>query len=157
MEIGAVLFILGLLALVAAFVGRPLLEQRGLSVSEEDIEFSSLLAQRDRILDALEELDMDQAMNKVDPEDYQERRAQLVSQGAEVLRQLDAMSPGEERVRRESAESIEGSIEAEVIRLRKSRTKQTETQYCPACGSEALLEDRFCTQCGEPLVESVSS
>ncbi len=157
MDIGAVLFILGLLGLVAAYVGRPLLEQRGLKVTEEDREFSSLLARRDRVLDALEELDMDRHMKKIDSDDYQRRRAELVSEGAEVLRQLDQLNANLEISTEGESADVEGRIEQQVIRLRQQKEKQPSTTYCPACGAEALASDRFCTQCGEPLVEEVTA
>jgi hypothetical protein len=153
MDIGALLFILGLLGLVAAFIGRPLLEQRGLAVTEEDVEFSSLLAQRDRILDSLEELDMDRSMNKVSQNDYQRRRAELVERGAEVLRQLDNLEQQLEWLEDEGRQQFEDTIEEQVKRLRQSRSKHEDVQYCPACGAKALPSDRFCTQCGEPIHE----
>ncbi|MFP3852674.1 MAG: zinc ribbon domain-containing protein [Anaerolineales bacterium] len=154
MEIGAILFILGLLALVAAYVARPLLKQRGMVVTEEDVEFSSLLAQRDRVLDALAELDMDRAMNKIDAHDYQRRRAELVKEGAELLRRIDELGAGHQAPSEGSAEDLESAIEAEVLKLRQRSSPDQSTKYCPACGAEALTEDKFCTQCGEPLAEA---
>lgn len=166
MDIGAILFILGLLGLVAAFVGRPLLEQKGLRVTREDVEFSSLLAQRDHILDALEELDMDRTMKKVDADDYERRRAELMREGAEVLRQLDALND-ELDLTQPADDSIEQAIEQQVEALRQARRENqdeqaaapesTKSKYCPACGAAIDATDRFCTHCGEPLASGVST
>ena len=154
MEIGAILFILGLLALVAAYVVRPLLQQRGMVVTEEDVEFSSLLAQRDRVLDALAELDMDRAMNKIDAEDYQQRRAELMKEGAGLLRRIDELGADQRTSSEGPVEDLESSIEAEVMKLRQRSSPDQSIKYCPSCGAEALTEDKFCTQCGEPLAEA---
>jgi hypothetical protein len=163
MDIGAILFILGLLGLVVAFVGRPLLEREGQKVTREDVEFSSLLAQRDHILDALEELDMDRTMKKVEPEAYDRRRAELMREGADVLRQLDSLNA--ELATPEPAEgSIDEAIEEQIQRLRQDqqsehgqRTTESKVSYCPACGAKTKAADRFCTNCGESLVEEVST
>lgn len=157
MDIGAVLFILGLLGLVAAFLGRPLVEQRGLQVTEEDKEFSSLLAQRDRVLSALEELEMDRAMSKIDQDDFDRRRSELVHEGAEVLRQLDQLNADLETPEAEAGADFDSRIEDQVIRLRQQKSNESSTKYCPACGAEALVSDRFCTQCGEPLAEEMTA
>jgi hypothetical protein len=90
MDIGSILLILALLILVAVFVFRPVLERKSVLVSEEDQSESALLAERDRILDAIQELDFDHTMGKIPPDDYPGQRTQLLQRGADVLRQLDA-------------------------------------------------------------------
>ncbi len=158
MDIGSILAALALLAIVSAYLVRPLLERRGQSVSQEDHQVSVLLAERDRVLNSLLDLDMDRAMGKILSEDYKRQREDLVEEGARILRRLDeldaavgASTPGQEDL------SVDAQIEAEVAALRQDRGGAAESQYCPSCGTEVHAGDRFCTQCGEPLAEEVIS
>ncbi len=90
MDIGSILLILALLILVGVFVFRPVLERKSVPVSEEDRSESALLAERDRIIEAIRELDFDNVMGKIPADDYPGQRAQMLQRGAEILRQLDA-------------------------------------------------------------------
>jgi hypothetical protein len=100
MEIGPIFLVLALLLLVALFVGRPLLEkdvtdgsvEQNQRLRDADHKRSALLAERDRILNALQELDFDYTLGKIPAEDYPAQRAVLVKHGAETLRSLDALS-----------------------------------------------------------------
>jgi hypothetical protein len=91
MDLGSILIILALILVTVAFVGHPLMRGVGLEVTEINRRLSELLAERDRVLAGLEELDMDHAMDKVLQEDYLVQRGSLVSRGAEVLKAIDEM------------------------------------------------------------------
>jgi len=154
MDIGSILAGLALLALVAAFVGRPLFERSGTRVADQDRQLSSLLAERDRVLTSLQDLDMDRAMNKILEEDYQAQRTELLAEGAGILRQIDALQPAD--VDQEAATDLEREIEREVARLRSAESP-VETNFCPACGAEVSPADHYCMQCGEPLMEGAGA
>lgn len=158
MDIGSVLAALALLAVVAAYLVRPLLERRGQGVSDEDHELSVLLAERDRVLSSLQDLDMDYSMDKILQEDYTRQRQELVKEGARILRRLDELE-SQDGLSGEAAEvrSLEAEIEAEVAALRQSGDGQQQLHFCPSCGRQVEPEDRFCTHCGEPLTEEVRS
>jgi hypothetical protein len=94
--IGALFLFLALAVVVVLFIGQPFLKktQNQLNDSEPAVQerehrVSTLLAERDRILNALQELDFDYALGKVPPEDYPQQRAILLKAGADVLRELD--------------------------------------------------------------------
>jgi hypothetical protein len=93
MDIGSLFLILSLLIIVGWFIARPLFERQASIVThlpdQQDHAISALLAERDRILNALQELDFDYALGKIPEEDYPIQRAALVQRGAQVLRQLD--------------------------------------------------------------------
>ncbi len=89
MDLGSIFILLSLLILTALYIGRPLYERGATTVSPVEHKHSALLAERDRILDALSELDFDHDLGKIPEGDYPLRRKQLVQRGAEVLRQLD--------------------------------------------------------------------
>lgn len=94
MGLGSVLLILALLILVALFVARPLVEGENLDW-RGDPERSTWLAERERVLDALLELDFDHQLDKVPDEVYAVQRQRLLAQGAEALKHLDALDKGQ--------------------------------------------------------------
>jgi len=109
MELGSIFLILALLILVSLFVTRPFVEANGQhrvsSPSRADHDRSTLLAERDRLLNTLQELDFDYAMGKIPDEDYPAQRAALVQRGADILRLLDV---GQDRP---YSEAIETQVE----------------------------------------------
>ena len=88
-DLGTIFLILALLIPVSLYIVRPLMERRSISVSEEEQALSSLMAERDRLLDAIQELDMDNTMGKIPEDVYPVQRADLLRRGAEVLRKID--------------------------------------------------------------------
>ncbi|HZD57371.1 MAG TPA: zinc ribbon domain-containing protein [Anaerolineales bacterium] len=89
MDIGSVFLLLALLLLVGLFISRPLFERKAVAVTQEEHELSSLMAERDRILTALHELDFDHALGKIPEEDYPPQRSALLQRGANILRRID--------------------------------------------------------------------
>lgn len=159
MDIGSLLIAGSLAALIGAFVARPIFERSGLRTARADPRLSGLLAERERILSALYELDMDFTMGKLVEEDYQPERAALLQQGAAVLRQIDesieagGVRPPEGGLSSD-VDELERLVEAEVARLRRgSRPPEMENRFCAHCGVQVYPGDQFCTRCGEPLLE----
>jgi hypothetical protein len=91
MDFGSLLLIGSLLILVALVVARPLItgEQFG---PGRDSQSSHWLAERERALEALLELDFDREMDKVPEAVYAEQRARLVAQAAEAMQALDDLA-----------------------------------------------------------------
>ncbi|MBU0510386.1 MAG: hypothetical protein KJ638_01630 [Chloroflexi bacterium] len=89
MDLGSIFLLLSLLILTALYIGRPLYERSATAVRPVEHELSALLAERDRVLNALSELDFDHALGKIPEDDYPLQRKKLIQRGAEVLRQLD--------------------------------------------------------------------
>ncbi len=89
MDIGSLLLLLALLILIGLFLSRPLLERKAVAVSQQEHELSALLAEKERIILALEEMDFDHLLGKIPEEDYPQQRAVLLRQGADILRKLD--------------------------------------------------------------------
>jgi hypothetical protein len=90
MDLASLVLGLALLLLVAFYVVRPLVEGRALRERQPG-PADSLLAERERILTALRDLDFDYATGKLVDEDFVGPRAELLAHGAQVLRQLDAL------------------------------------------------------------------
>lgn len=130
MDAGSLLLGLALLIVVAVFVLRPLVETSGAkathaqSNAEENGTREALLRQRDAIYAAIRELDFDFRLGKISEEDYHPQRERLALQGVAILKQLDALSP-------DGDATVEGAIEAEIARRRRTRTSPSG-QKAPA-------------------------
>jgi len=126
--IGSLFLVLALALVVALFVARPFLfgaprqsvEEQTQEQQQEHLR-SSLLAERDRVLNALQELDFDYSLGKVPQEDYPYQRAVLLRTGASILRRLDELHPELENgqpVEAGAGGSAEDRIEAAVAMRR---------------------------------------
>ena len=167
-SIGSILLILAVSIGVALYVAQPYFERRIRRVPSETHETSTLLAERDRVVNALQELDFDFKLNKVPAEDYPVQRAALLQKGTDILKQLDALhliegaASAEDRVEkavvarradRASAKAVvrdDDEIEAMIATRRKGR-KEKSGGFCPRCGKPVLSSDRFCPSCGKSL------
>lgn len=150
MDLGSLLVILALGLMAVAFIAQPLMGRRGVGVIQEERHLSELLAERDRVLTTLQDLDMDYTMGKILGEDYQTQRAMLVNYGAGVLKEIDELrgTLGEEIPEMD----LEIEIETAVARLRRG-VDQASGGNCSSCGREIIAGDRFCVHCGASLLE----
>jgi ribosomal protein S27AE len=151
MNLVTIFLLIALVALVALYVTRPFVTHQR-SVRSVDQGLSALMAERDRILTALQELDFDHTLGKVSEEEYPSQREILVQRGAGILRQLDEhLGTGNK-----TAKSIPGSTASDddledLIARRRSTRKEKTGGFCPKCGKPVLLSDRFCPKCGYSL------
>jgi hypothetical protein len=156
-DFGTLLLDLALLAVVAYLIARPLLRPahtRDAQPSAAD----ALIAERERLLAALRDLELDHATGVVAAQDYGPQRAQLVARGAAVLRELDALAAKPRGQAAQRRRSVEDEIEAAVSQRRQGRrgaaSRPVEAQpaaACPACGQAPKPGDRFCAHCGSTL------
>jgi hypothetical protein len=113
MEPGSFLLILALVVLVGLVVTRPLMDpiQRGQKKQGPvalDNDRSVLLAERDRLLRSLKELDFDHLLGKIPEEDYPSQRQNLLQRGVNILQKLDQYELAE------SANGLELQLEAAI-------------------------------------------
>jgi len=168
MDMGALFLILALALLVGIFISRPFLivegEQDALEGEskkdqQEDHVRSSLLAERDRLLSALQELDFDYNLGKIPADDYPPQRAALAHDTAEVLRRLDEFTPlaGAEVPETDPAPAepvvVEPPDEALelLIAVRRRNRQEKAMGFCPKCGKPVKKSDKFCSRCGMPI------
>jgi hypothetical protein len=145
MEIGSFLIILALLIPVIGFILYPLRETPALEEGENG-QLSSLLAERERILEALSELDFDNELGKVPEELYPLQRTHLLEKGAAVLRQLDEHQP---EIEASSGDKLEDMIAAR--KQAAAKIKLAKGNFCPECGGRTEPGDKFCVSCGIKL------
>src|SRR6266498_5191610 len=92
MELTAIFFSLAILVVVTMFLYAPFMERRARRVTEEEHELSTLMAERDRVINSLQELDFDFKLGKIPDEDYPMQRANLLQKGADILRKIDSLA-----------------------------------------------------------------
>jgi hypothetical protein len=93
MDLGAILILLALLIAVGLFLAAPLMRGARPRPLDESPEISALLAERDRVINALQELDFDFKLGKVPEDGYPAQRAELLQRGASILKELDQRTP----------------------------------------------------------------
>jgi len=186
MDLGSIFLILALAVLVSLFISRPLLNRQSEDVPlvirqatvQSDHERSALLAEQERILNALQELDFDQTLGKIPPEDYPLQRAAYLQAGVAVLQRLDTLqaASGEKQVSAtEAAQQIEEAIAARradsqtaarvsvgtaagedalenLIAARRRARQERFSGFCPNCGKPVQKSDKFCAHCGTQIV-----
>lgn len=168
MQITAIFFTLAILILVGIYLYAPFMEQRARRVTEDEHELSTLLAERDRVINSLQELDFDYKLGKIPEEDYPSQRAGLLQKGADILRQIDTIAPQPVAVqdvdariekaiaaRRADASVVraelsDDDVESMIAARHKSR-KEKSSGFCPKCGKPVMVSDRFCPSCGKSL------
>jgi hypothetical protein len=168
MELTAIFFSLAVLILVGIYLYAPFMEQRARRVTEEEHELSALMAERDRVINSLQELDFDFKLGKIPEEDYPLQRSTLLQKGADILRKIDSLAPQavstqdtEARLERAIAarradaslarvEVTDDDLESLISSRRKSRTNKS-AGFCPKCGKPVMVSDRFCPSCGKSL------
>jgi hypothetical protein len=170
MELGAFFLVLAVALAVIFYVAQPFLGRRARRLSSQSHDLSALLAERDRVVNALQELDFDHTLNKIPEEDYPLQRAELLQKGADVLKKLDEIQPADSTQAGATTDRIEAAVaarradlapsqpdsrdddevEALIASRRKSR-KEKSGGFCPRCGKPVLVTDRFCPSCGKSI------
>lgn len=167
MDTNALFFTLAILVFVGMYLYMPLVERRARRVTEEEHELSTLMAERDRVLNSLQELDFDFKLGKIPSEDYPVQRANLLQKGADILKKLDELTPDNTQLEKET--QIERAITERravitntkrglsdddlesMIAARHRTRKEKSAGFCPKCGKPVLVSDRFCPACGKAL------
>lgn len=169
MELGAFFLVLAVALVVGLYVAQPFIQRQTRRVTAEAQETSALLAERDRIINALQELDFDFALKKIPEDDYPTQRAELLQKGAEILKQLDALTASPEKIDDSAEDRVEAAVAARradlaaakatrddsdveaMIAARRSSRKERSGGFCPRCGKPVLVSDRFCPHCGKSI------
>lgn len=181
MDLGSIFLVLALLIVVIWFISRPFIELKTIPentlVNQEEHDVSALLAERDQVLDALQELDFDHALGKIPEEDYPAQRKFLLDQGTKILRELDSHQDTGTSAQ-ESTNDVDARLEAAIAARRAdvrgdSSAATLETASIQA--QSAVMEDAdddlefmianrrrnrndkaagFCPKCGDPVQKS---
>jgi NADH pyrophosphatase NudC (nudix superfamily) len=169
MDIAAIFFTLAVLTLVTVYIAQPYQQKKSRRGQLPDHNLSALLAEYDRTVSSLQEMDFDYTLGKIPQDDFPKQRAELLSRGAEVLRQLDSLQSQPEH--KDAHNRLEAAVAARrgdasgkklaiaiddddleaLIAKRRKTHKQKSAGFCPRCGKPILTSDRFCPSCGKAI------
>ncbi len=178
MDIGSIFLILALFILVIIFISRPLLERKAIHLSSATKELSSLMAERDQLVTAIQDLDEDYHLGKIPVDTYPTQRQDLLQKGADILRQIDTYQPAPANLPPQarmtaslsSPQILADDSAAQVtknggavppvpddeleqrIAARRRVISEKASGFCPRCGRPVHASDRFCPKCGTTLV-----
>lgn len=165
MQLVSIFLALGVAVFVALYLYAPFLERRARRVTAEEHELSGLLAERERTVNALQELDFDYKLGKVPEEDYPTQRLNLLQKGAEILKRIDELAPpkphshedvdieraiASRRTQAAASGLTDDELESLILKRRKGRITKT-AGFCPNCGKAVMVSDKFCPSCGKVL------
>ena len=152
MDLGSFFLILAAGIIVLVLLARPFVAedaqvkftQTQQKFSKEEDRLSTLLAERDRILSAVEEIETDYEMGKIPAGAYPQSRTGLLHSGAEILKQIDELTL---KNKSDGMDDLEKMIETR----REARKTKNAASYCPHCGNALQKNDRFCSGCGKEV------
>lgn len=170
MELSSLFLVLAVIVIVGVYLYAPFTSRARRTRRTESNEVSVLKAERDRVINSLQELDFDHHLGKIPVEDYPDQRALLLKKGADVLRKLDELAPAsssainpEARIEKATAAGrADSGLNAPVfanneddlesmIAARRKEHKSKSAGFCPKCGKPVLVPDKFCPLCGKSL------
>lgn len=151
MTTSSFLIVILIFILSGLFILRPFLVKSEVSGRSSSSIYDSLIAERERLLSAIEELDLELDLNKISPEEHSRNRDLLLVEAAEVLKKLDKQQKtGKTKkpapVVKESGDDLE-----EMIAARRKELGAAKALSCPSCGKGIQEGDQFCSHCGGSL------
>jgi zinc-ribbon domain len=170
MELGPLFLVLAVIVIVGAYLYAPFTSRSRRTQKIESNEVSALKAERDRVINSLQELDFDFNLGKIPAGEYPDQRTSLLQKGADILRKLDQLAPvpsssidAESRIEKATAagRADTGSKLAAItdndeelesmIAARRKLHGNKSGGFCPKCGKSVLISDKFCPSCGKSL------
>jgi len=127
---------------------RPFLDKVDGRISRTVGIYDSLIAERERLLSAIEDLDLDLELKKISPADHAQDRNTLLTQAADVLKELDRVSKPKNGKKAAANASVDDELE-KMIQDRRKRLKEQKSITCSSCGKPIAADDQFCSHCGK--------
>ncbi len=153
MEIQSIFLLLGITVLVLVYLFKPLVS-KNLIVNSDNREYSQLVAERERIINILTELDFDQKLGKIPDDDYASQRAELVSRGGIIMEKIDLLTKSKKRSakKRDDISPLSDKDIERMLTKRRAQKSGAGKNLCPECRKPILPSDRFCPSCGIKLI-----
>ena len=143
MTFSSILFGVGLGLLVLFFVSLPFRERLYHSSGVTSSQRFDLMLRKAAVIAAIREIDADAQVGKLEPTDHRVLRQRYLNEGAQILKELDALPPGDE---------IDGRIQADIANYPERMNIVADgASFCGACGGQVDPNDRFCAHCGAQL------
>lgn len=148
MTLTSFIIILFIFVMAGLIVMRPFLDKVDGRISRTVGVYDSLLAERERLLSALEDLDLDLELKKISPAEHGQDRNSLLAQAADVLKELDRVS--KPKSGKKAAAKVQRDDDLEkMIRDRRRELQEQKAIPCSSCGKSIDAADQFCSHCGK--------
>lgn len=132
---------------VVLFLLHPVLKGIHASLDREDDELTETEARKRVALLALRDVEYDFLAGKLDEQDYREMKAKLTAEALAALEADEAAQDG-------PVDGGSAGLEAEIAAIRRGLQSGTA---CPSCSFTNPEGSRFCSACGQPLAEAVTT
>lgn len=152
MELGSLLIVIFIFFLTGWFILRPFFvidkkEGRAGTTVRDALE-----AEKERILQAIEEIDLEFDLKKISSAEFDRNRAALMAEAAGVIKELDKYQKSSPKTKVKQAEPVREEDDLEkMIAERRKELKSAQSQKCPHCGNVIEKGSQFCSHCGGAL------
>ena len=151
MEFSSLLIVIFIFVLSGIFIMRPFLVDEKTPRKAGSSRNDSLMAEKERLLLAIEELDLELELEKISSEEHHRNRDILLAEAADVIKQLDKLQkPSSTKKKTSKPKKADDDLER-LIDERRQQLKNEKSLVCPACGKTVDKGAQFCSHCGEAL------
>jgi rubrerythrin len=165
MDTGSLLLVIALIILVVFIISRPFYSRDAAdrmdtvgSGSPSENALSEMMGEKERLLNALRDIDADHDLEKVPDDAYTRQRALLLQAAARNLRAIDEMEQNsgenpeddQQRVQIDDLPARVGEQDEieDMIADRRRKRNEKSAGFCPRCGKPLQKSDHFCPACG---------
>jgi hypothetical protein len=151
MTLGSFLIVLLIFILAGLIIIRPFLFKSGVAGRSSSSTYDSLIAEKERLLSAIEELDLELELNKISITEHSRNRDLLLAEAAVVLKKIDKHEKSvKSKTPITDLEEPDEDLE-KMIAARRQELQSKRSRSCPNCERTVLQDDQFCSHCGESL------
>lgn len=151
MEFGSVLIVIFIFLLSGLYILRPFLVSTDTGGRAGSTLRDSLVAERERLLLAIEELDLEFELNKISPDENTRNRENLLIEAAAVIKELDNLPKSKAATKKKAAPVRDDENLEKMIADRRKQLKGEKSLKCPHCGEAVEKGGQFCSNCGGAL------
>ena len=152
MEFSSLLIVIFIFILSGVFIMRPFLVEEKKPKRSGSSRADSLIAEKERLLLAIEELDLEHELDKISGQEHNRNRDILLAEAVDVLKQLDKIQkPGSSKKKKPpTSAKVDDNLE-KLINERREQLKNNKSLKCPSCDQAVNEGAQFCSNCGEAL------
>jgi len=151
MEFGSVLIVIFIFLLSGLYILRPFLISTDTGGGAGSTTRDLLVAEKERLLLAIEELDLEFELKKISSDEHTRNREVLLVEAVTVMKELDNLPKNEAAKRKETATVRESDNLEKMIADRRKQLKGDKSIKCPHCGEAVDKDGQFCSHCGGAL------
>lgn len=152
MEFSSIMIVIFIFILSGVFIMRPFLVEEKKPKRSGSSKTDSLVAEKERLLLAIEELDLEYELDKISVQEHNRNRDILLAEAADVIKQLDKIQKPVSSKKKKTSTSTKADDDLErLINERRQQLKDEKSLKCHSCDQAVSEGAQFCSHCGEAL------